>query len=259
MAFEGRRQSWSAAAPAWASPLPCLAHEGVQLIIMARGEARLVSTARDIAEATAVNVTPVVGDQNTAAGREALLKACPDPDILIISGGVPRMLSGYEDVTEQDWLESFNAELIGSVELIKASVGGMAARQFGRVVTIASLAVKTPVEARLLSGAMRSALVNYSGIVARKLAAKNVTINNILPGWFHTAGTRGFFESKAAANGTSYEVEALRWADTIGIPAAKVGDPEDVGAFCALLSSRYASYVVGQSIAMDGGLLRTVF
>ena len=236
-----------------------LAREGADLIILARGEERLVAAANEIAEETGANVTTVVGDANTVAGREAVLKACPDPDILIISGGVPRILSGYEEVTEKDWQESFNSELISSVELIKATVGGMAARGFGRVVNIASLAVKTPVEARLLSGSMRSALINYSGVVARKLAAKNVTINNILPGWFLTDGTRGLFESKAAASGTTYEVAAQRWAETLGIPSAKIGNPEDVGAFCALLSSRFASYVVGQSIAMDGGLLRTIF
>src|ERR1700759_1516544 len=136
---------------------------------MARGEERLIAAVHEIAAETGSNVTPVVGDQNTVAGREAVLKACPEPDILIISGGVPRILSGYEEVTEKDWLESFNSELISSVELIKATVGGMAARGFGRVVNIASLAAKTPVESRLLSGSMRSALINYSGVVSRKL------------------------------------------------------------------------------------------
>lgn len=236
-----------------------LAREGVELIISARGEERLVAAAREIAAETGSKVTPVVGDHSTATGREALLKACPHPDILIVSSGPPPALSGYEEATEKDWLESFYTALIGPVELIKATAGGMAARGFGRVVNIGTLAAKTPVEARLLSGAMRSALCNYSGAVARKLASKNVTINSILPGWFHTAATRGLFESKAAANGTTYEVEAQRWAETVGIPAARIGDAEDVGAFCALLCSRYASYVVGQSLVMDGGLLRTVF
>jgi len=235
-----------------------LAREGAELTIMARGEERLIAAAHEIGKETGVKVTQVVGDLNTPEGREAVLNACSDPDILIISGGVPRILSGYEELTENDWLESFNSEVISSVELIKATVGGMAGRGYGRIVNIASLAVKTPVEARLLSGAMRSALINYSGVVSRKLASKNVTINNILPGWFKTPGTRGLFDSKATANGTTYEVEAQRWAETIGIPAAKIGDPEDVGAFCALLCSKYASYMVGQSIVLDGGLLRTV-
>jgi 3-oxoacyl-[acyl-carrier protein] reductase len=236
-----------------------LAREGAELLISARGEERLAAAAREIAAETGSKVTRVVGDHSTAAGREALLKACPDPDILIVTNSPPRMLSGYEEAAEKDWLESFYTALIGPVELIKATAGGMADRGFGRVVNIATIAAKTPVEARLLSGPMRSALCNYSGAVARKLASKNVTINNILPGLFHTAATEGLFKSKATANGTTYEVEAQRWAETMGIPAARVGDAEDVGAFCALLCSRYASYVVGQSIVMDGGLLRTVF
>jgi 3-oxoacyl-[acyl-carrier protein] reductase len=236
-----------------------LAREGVDLMVSARGEERLVAAAREIAAETGSKVTPVVADHSTAQGREALLKACPDPDILIVTGSPPRMLSGYEEATEKDWLESFHANLAGPVELMKATVGGMAERGFGRVVNIGTVAAKTPVEARLLSGPMRSALCNYSGAVARKLASKNVTINNILPGWFHTAATAGLFKSKAAANGTTAEVEAQRWAETLGIPAARIGDAEDVGAFCALLCSRYASYIVGQSLVMDGGMLRTVF
>jgi 3-oxoacyl-[acyl-carrier protein] reductase len=236
-----------------------LAREGAEVTLMARGEERLVAAAREIAAETGSKVTPVVGDHSSAPGREAALKACPDPDILVVTSSPPRMLSGYEDATEKDWLESFQTNLIGPVELMKATVGGMAERGFGRVVTIGTIAAKTPVEARLLSGPMRSALCNYTGAVARKLAAKNVTINNILPGSFHTAATAALFKSKAAANGTTAEVEAQRWAETMGIPAARVGDAEDVGAFCALLCSRYGSYVVGQSIVIDGGLLRTVF
>lgn len=236
-----------------------LAREGAELTIFARGEERLVAAAREIAAETGSNVTPVVGDHSTAKGRGALLKACPDPDILVVTSGPPRMLSGYEEATEEDWLRSFYTTLIGPIELMKATVAGMAERGYGRVVNIGTIAAKTPVEARLLSGPMRSALCNYSGAVGRKLASKNVAINNILPGMFHTAGSRGLFEQKATANGTTYEVETQRWATDMEVPSAKLGDPEDVGAFCALLCSRYASYVVGQSIVMDGGLLRTVF
>jgi 3-oxoacyl-[acyl-carrier protein] reductase len=236
-----------------------LAREGAELTIMARGEERLVAATHEIAAETGSKVTPVIGDHSTPEGREVLLKSCPDPDILIVTSGPPRMLSGYEEATEEDWLKSFYTTLIGPVELMKATLAGMAERGYGRVVNIGTIAAKTPVEARLLSGPMRSALCNYSGAVARTLASKNVTVNNILPGMFHTAGSRGLFDQKAAANGTTYEVETQRWAKDMQIPSAKLGDPEDVGAFCALLCSRYASYVVGQSIAMDGGMLRTVF
>jgi 3-oxoacyl-[acyl-carrier protein] reductase len=236
-----------------------LAREGAELVILARGLERLLAAANEITAETGSKVTAVVGDHSTAVGREALLRACPEPDILVITSGPPRMLSGYDDASEQDWLKSFQTTLMGPIELMKATVAGMADRGFGRVVNIGTVAAKTPVEARLLSGPMRSALCNYTGAVARRVAPQNVAINNILPGMFHTAGSRELFERKATATGTNYDLETQRWSEESGIPAARFGDAEDVGALCALLCSRYASYVIGQAIVIDGGLMRSVF
>lgn len=236
-----------------------LAREGVQLVISARGEKRLDAAVREIREETGAKVTAVVADHSTSEGRNALLQACPAPDILVMTSSPPPILSGFDDASESDWLSALQSTFIGPVELLKATVGGMAERGFGRVVVIGTIAAKNPVEPRLLSGTGRAALSNYTGAVARKLAASNVAINTILPGLFHTEGIRPLVTMRSAAAGTSYDAETQSMARELGVPAARFGSPQDVGAFCALLCSQYASYVIGQNIVIDGGLVRSIF
>jgi 3-oxoacyl-[acyl-carrier protein] reductase len=236
-----------------------LAREGVELVISARGEERLFATARDIAAETGVKVTPVVADHGSAEGRARLLRACPDPDILVMTFAPPRMLGSFRDIDEAEWMAALGTTFVGPVELMKATVDGMAARGFGRIVNIGTAAAKYPLEIRLLSGPSRAALCNYSVALARRFASSHVAINTILPGMFHTATMKEMFEAAAAANGTSYAIETQKWIDDWRIPAGRFGEAADVGAFCAMLCSAHASYLVGQSLVIDGGLINGVF
>jgi 3-oxoacyl-[acyl-carrier protein] reductase len=142
---------------------------------------------------------------------------------------------------------------------MKAVLDGMVARGWGRIVNIATVAAKYPLELRILSGAPRAALVNYAGAVALRVAKHGVTINNVLPGMFHSAFVREQFGARAAAAGTSYDEEVTRFVEQYRIAAGRFGDTEDVGALVAWLCSRFAGYVTGQSIVVDGGATRSTF
>ncbi|WBH17796.1 SDR family oxidoreductase [Sphingomonas radiodurans] len=236
-----------------------LAREGVSLVISARGADRLHATAQEIAGESGVSVVPVVADHGTAEGRAALLAACPAPDILIVTCSPPRATTGYRDVEAAEWMETLEATLVGPIELARLVLDGMAERKFGRIVNIGTGAAKNPHEMRLLSGPARAALANWQVAVSKRLIRDNVTINSVLPGMFDTPGSRDMLEARAAKRGTSFEEEKRHFIDTIGIPAGRFGDPADVGAFCAMLCGRYASFVTGQSIIIDGGLINAVF
>jgi len=236
-----------------------LAAEGVDVVLGARGEERLRRAAADIAAETAVRVTPVVADHSTPEGRDRLLAACPEPDILVITCAPPKVTEDYREITVEDWQESVATTMIAPIELMKATVEGMAERGFGRIVNIATGAAKYPAESRLLSGPARSALVNYSVAVSKRVARHNVAINNLLPGMFHTATIGERFAEAAAANGTTYEEETARFVASWRIPAGRFGDPDDFGAFCALFCSRQANFTIGQSLVVDGGLINSIF
>jgi 3-oxoacyl-[acyl-carrier protein] reductase len=236
-----------------------LAREGVELVISARGEEQLHATAAEIATATGAKVTAIAADHGTDAGRARILAACPEPDILVATCSPPPMTQDYRSIDDAQWQSSLDTGLLGPVRFMRAVLDGMVARRWGRIVNIATIATKYPLELRILSGAPRAALINYAVAVARRVASHNVTINTILPGMFHTAFTQHQFTALAQKAGTSYEVEVQRFVDAYQIPAQRFGEPQDVGAMAAWLSSEFAGYITGQSIVMDGGATRSTF
>ena len=236
-----------------------LAREGVDLVISARGEARLDAVADEIRQATGVKVVPVATDHGTDEGRARILAACPEPDILVGTCSPPPMTDDYRSISNAQWQQALETGLMSPVQFMHAVLDGMATRRWGRIVNIASIAAKYPLELRILSGAPRAALVNYGGAVARRVIEHNVTINTVLPGMFHTAFTHDQLTERARVAGTSYEEEVLKFVDAFQIPARRFGDPEDVGAIVALLCSRFAGYITGQSIVIDGAITRSTF
>ncbi len=229
-----------------------LAREGVSVTIVARGREALEATAEELRKLSRGNapVIAVAADITTPEGRAAALAACPRPDILVTNAGGPPP-GDFRDWSREDWLRALDANMLTPIELIKATVDGMIARQFGRIVNITSGAVKAPIDVLGLSNGARSGLTGFVAGLARKTVKHNVTINNLLPGLFDTDRIRTVIGGQAKAQGVSYE-QALA-ARVAAIPAGRMGDPEEFGAACAWLCSRQAGYITGQNWLLDGG------
>lgn len=191
-----------------------LAENGVALVLNARGHATLEATAAEIRAAHGVGVVTVAADVATEVGRAALLSACPDHDILINNAGGPPP-GDFRDWGEEIWLAALRANMLAPIALIRAVVDGMAERGFGRIVNITSATVKEPIPELGLSNGARAGLTGLVSGVARQVAAKGVTINNILPGRF--------------------------------------GEPGEFGQLCAFLCSSHAGYITSQNLLIDGG------
>ena len=227
-----------------------LAREGVQLVITARGRDALEATAEEIRKETGAKVTTLVGDITTAEGRAQALAACPKPDILINNAGGPPP-GDFRQWSREDWLKAIDANMLTPIELIKSTVDGMIERKFGRIVNITSSAVKAPIAELGLSNGARSGLTGFVAGVARRTAAHNVTINNLLPGRFWTDRLRSNTEHNAKQQGKS--VEEVKQALEKTIPAGRFGTSEEFGQLCAYLCSAQASYFTGQNVLIDGG------
>jgi 3-oxoacyl-[acyl-carrier protein] reductase len=227
-----------------------LAREGVNLVITARGKEALEKTAEEIRVATGVRVTTVACDITTEAGRTLALAACPNPDILINNAGGPPP-GDFRNWTRDTWIAALDANMLTPIELIKATVDGMIARKFGRIVNITSSSVKAPIEILGLSNGARSGLTGFVAGIARKTVAHNVTINNLLPGSFDTDRIRTTCETLAKNRGVS--VEVIRKERMALCPAGRFGDPAEFGDACAYLCSAQAGYVTGQNFLIDGG------
>ena len=227
-----------------------LAREGVNLVITARGKEALEKTAEEIRAATGVNVITIAGDITTEAGRALVLAACPNPDILINNAGGPPP-GDFRTWDRDTWIKALDANMLTPIELIKATVDGMIARKFGRIVNITSSSVKAPIEVLGLSNGARSGLTGFVAGIARKTVAHNVTINNLLPGSFDTDRIRTTVEAQAKLRGLS--VDAVRKERMAQCPAGRFGDPAEFGDACAYLCSAQAGYVTGQNFLIDGG------
>ena len=227
-----------------------LAREGVNLVITARGKEALEKTAEEIRAATGIKVTPGACDITTEAGRALALAACPNPDILINNAGGPPP-GDFRNWTRDTWIAALDANMLTPIELIKATVDGMIARKFGRIVNITSSSVKAPIEILGLSNGARSGLTGFVAGIARKTVAHNVTINNLLPGSFDTDRIRTTCETQAKNRGVS--VEVIRKERMAQCPAGRFGDPAEFGDACAYLCSAQAGYVTGQNFLIDGG------
>ncbi|WP_334189897.1 SDR family oxidoreductase [Noviherbaspirillum sp.] len=227
-----------------------LAAEGVQVTLVARTADVLENTAEEIRRATGAMVQAVACDITTPDGRAKALAACPQPDILINNAGGPPP-GDFRDWTRDDWIAALDANMLTPIELIKATVDGMIARRFGRIVNITSGAVKAPIDILGLSNGARSGLTGFVAGLARKTVAHNVTINNLLPGQFDTDRLKKTLGASASASGKT--IEQVFEARRQQIPAQRFGNPAEFGAACAFLCSVHAGYMTGQNILLDGG------
>ena len=227
-----------------------LAREGVSVTITARTRETLEATAAEIRNATGATVTVVVGDIATPQGRAEALAATPNLDILINNAGGPPP-GDFRDWNRDDWVKALDANMLTPIELIKATVDGMMARKFGRIVNITSSAVKAPIDYLGLSNGARSGLTGFVAGIARKTVVNNVTINNLLPGPFETDRMRGSTIANAKKAGIDPDKAlADRAAQN---PANRFGQPDEFGAVCAFMCSVHTSYMTGQNILLDGG------
>jgi 3-oxoacyl-[acyl-carrier protein] reductase len=233
-----------------------LAREGTHVAIVARGAEALQAAAERLRQDPEVpqgtQVEPIAVDITTPEGRAKVFAFRKDWDIVVTNAGGPPP-GDYHDWDRDAWIKAVDANMLTPIELIKATVDGMAARGFGRIVNITSSAVKAPIDILGLSNGARSGLTGFVAGVARttKLASNNVTINNLLPGVFDTDRIRITLEAGAKKSGKS--VEEVREQRINTVPAKRLGTPEEFGAACAFLCSAQASYITGQNFLIDGG------
>ena len=233
-----------------------LARNGVDLVINARDAKALEETAQAIREETGTAVEAVAGDISEPAVQAAMIDACPEPDILVNNnGGPPRR--DFREIDRSALLQGVVMNMAAPVEMIGRVVDGMAARGFGRIVNITSISVKMPVPGLDLSSGARAGLTAFVAGIAPTVAANNVTINNLLPGYFDTVRLRSNIASGATAMGA--DLDEFTEQQMASVPAQRFGDPAEFGEACAFLCSAQAGYITGQNLVIDGGRYSSVW
>ncbi|MBW8636441.1 SDR family oxidoreductase [Hoeflea sp. WL0058] len=233
-----------------------LAEAGCEIVVNGRDASTLAATAEEIRKNTGAQVTEVAADVSTKKGQDALLAACPAPDILINNNGGPP-LKDFRELDREAILNGVTQNMVTPIELIQAVIDGMCERGFGRIVNITSSSVYMPIPGLDLSSGARAGLTSFLGGVARTVANRNVTINTVLPGKMDTDRLTNNIKATAQKTGVSYE-EAEKSVLRL-VPAGRAGTAEEFGSACAFLCSRQAAYITGQNLLVDGGLVPKSF
>jgi len=228
-----------------------LAAEGVKLALGARNRDQLQAAAQRAKTAGALDARGFEGDLQDPASIAAMLdgvrSAFGGVDIAVLNGGGPKA-GRFSDVPLEDWDTAYRLLLRSMLILLDALVPAMRARKWGRVVALTSSAVKQPIDNLVLSNAFRTALVATLRTLAVEVARDGVTVNSIATGRIETERLRELYDDD----------EKMRQAGN-EVPIGRIATPQEFAPMVAFLCSEPALYVTGQTISVDGGLVRGLF
>jgi 3-oxoacyl-[acyl-carrier protein] reductase len=234
-----------------------LAAEGADLVINSRSQDKLDAVRAEIMESTGARVEAVACDLTAPDGASQLIEAAEAAfgrvDILVTNtGGPPAGM--FEDHSAEVWSQAIAQNFESVVNLVRAALPGMKERRWGRIVNVTSISVKQPVEGLILSNSLRAGVTGFAKTVSNEVGRFNVTVNNVLPGYTRTERLIHLAEAVAERDDTTVDAAYEGWAEEI--PMGRLADPPELGAVAAFLCSEQASYVTGQSIAVDGGWIK---
>lgn len=225
-----------------------LAREGAKVIICGTDAKALATTVAEIESISPGNAKSFVCDITDEAQRKRLVEQSVntfgDIEILVTNTGGPAA-GGFEQFNLEDWKHLYNLLFLSAVDIIKQVLPGMKKKGWGRILTITSITVKQPVDNLMSSNAVRTSLVGLVKSLSNEVAAKGITVNNLLPGYTNTNRLASLMEKNPRVN----EVKET-------IPMKRFGTPEEFAAAAAFLVSARASYITGQSLAVDGGWIK---
>ncbi|HKO16916.1 MAG TPA: SDR family oxidoreductase, partial [Gemmatimonadaceae bacterium] len=236
-----------------------LASEGASVVMCARGAEALEAARAAIAQRAGGDVHAVAADVSTAEGidrvAEAAFQRHGRVDVLVTNaGGPPSGPFGAHDWAV--WQRAVDLTLRSTVELTRRVLPGMQERRWGRVLNVTSIAVKQPVDGLMLSNSLRAAVTGFARTLANEVAAYGITVNNLLPGYTRTERVEQLNAAAAAREGVPVEEVARRIEAQV--PMRRLGEPREFAALAAFLASERASYITAQSIAVDGGWIRSL-
>ena len=237
-----------------------MAAAGASVVICARDAAALERARAEIGERTRADVVAVVADVATQEGTDTVaaeaLARFGRVDVLVTNAGGPP--SGPFEAHGWDaWERAVQLTLRSAVELTRLVLPGMKERRWGRIINVTSITVKQPVDGLMLSNSIRAAVTGFARTLATEVATFGITVNNILPGYTRTERLQELNRATAAREGVAVEEVERRLESQI--PMRRLGEPRELAALAAFLASERASYITGQSIAVDGGWVRGLY
>ena len=236
-----------------------LAREGARVFLCSRDEKRASEAAERIHNETGATVAGIGADVTNDQEVERFVNLARERagrvDILVSNAGGPPA-TNFEQTDLEMFRKAFELNALSAIRLAKLVLPEMRGQKWGRIVNITSVSVKQPIEGLILSNTVRAGLTGWAKTVATEVAADNVTVNNVAPGYTLTERQEELAQARSQALGKSREEIIATWA-TQG-PMGRIGKPEEIAAAVAFLASERASYITGVTLQVDGGWVRSL-
>jgi 3-oxoacyl-[acyl-carrier protein] reductase len=237
-----------------------LAAEGCNLTIFSRKLRNIKETAKELTNKYNVKVIYLKADasnpddlKNVVSTTKKELKSI---DILINNSGGPPF--GYfEDFKTEDWQEALELNLLSIVNLTREVLPSMKKQKWGRIVNITSIAVKQPIDGLILSNTARAAVIGLTKTLSNEYAKYNILFNNVCPGRIMTDRIIELANKRAKLTKKSFN-RVIKEMES-DIPVGRIGDPRELSALVAFLASEKSSYITGNTIQIDGGLVKNLY
>jgi len=235
-----------------------LAASGATVTLMARNEEKLKNVLaelpRPLEQPHGVLVVDFSETENFKNKISAFLKTNP-VDILVNNTNGP-VSGGVLEKAPSDYQTAFELLFQTVCHTTVEALPYMQRNGFGRIINVSSVSVKEPLQHLVLSNSIRSAVISWAKTLATDVAKDNITVNNILTGYFDTERIRDLIKVQAAAKKVSEE--EMNATMQSNVPMKRFGKPEEYGYLAAFLASDQAAYITGTNIPIDGGLLKSI-
>jgi 3-oxoacyl-[acyl-carrier protein] reductase len=234
-----------------------LAREGARVSIFSRDEVQIRAAGEEIG-GDGAEVLALAADVTRAEDLDRVVDATLDRwgriDVLFNNAGGPPP-GQFADFDDAAWQRAFELNLLSTIRLTRLVLPTMIQRRWGRIINSASISVKQPIDGLLLSNAIRSGVAGMGKTLANEVARHGITVNTLAPGRIRTERLEQVDRAMAERQGIS--VEEVRHQSAVQIPAGRYGTPEEFAAVAVFLASEPASYVTGQVVVADGGLVKS--
>ena len=177
-------------------------------------------------------------------------------DILVNNNGGPPP-SSFEKLTDADWEKAFNSTMMSCIRLSKLVIPKMKQKNWGRIINISSVSVKTPVTGLFLSNSLRMGVLGWAKALSDEIAPFGITVNTVCPGYTKTERVEAILDAQSKSSGMKKKEIEKTIAESI--PMKRVGEAEDLAGLITFLASEKANYMTGLAIQVDGGSARTFY